>query len=381
MPKRLPPLCMEDRDRHGNPRVYLRRKGQPKIRLAGIPWTPMFMTLYEAALKRTAEPAAPARDQPPPGPEPVLPGTLRALCVAYYKSAEFKALDERTRHVRRLILDPVCQKVGNLLHAKLEARNIRQWRDARADRPEAANSLVKALRQVFSSAIENDLADRNPARDVPYLKSKGGGFHSWSLEEVERFEETFPLGTRARLALALLLYTGQRRSDIVLFGRQHVRNGWLRFTQQKNKRNKPISLELPIVPELQAVIDASPCGDLTFLVNEFGRPFTAAGFGNRMRKWCDEAGLPECSAHGLRKAAATRLAEMGRSEHEIMAVTGHQTSKEVGRYTKAARQKVLAGRALGVEMGPEKGRSWANKKGGIGAPLLGHLAPAVGQFG
>ncbi|MCB8819967.1 tyrosine-type recombinase/integrase [Microvirga rosea] len=98
------------------------------------------------------------------------------------------------------------------------------------------------------------------------------------------------------------------------------------------------------------MIDASPCGDLTFLVTEFGKPFTPNGFGNRMRKWCDDAGLPECSAHGLRKAAATRLAELGKSEEEIKAVTGHQTSKEVARYTKAARQKVPAARALGVPL-------------------------------
>jgi integrase len=132
----------------------------------------------------------------------------------------------------------------------------------------------------------------------------------------------------------------------VRFGRQHVRNGWLKFTQHKNRRAKPVTLEIPIVGELQRVIDESPCGDPTFLVTQFGRPFAAAGFGNKFRRWCDEAGLRHCSAHGLRKAAATRLAELGASEHEIMAVTGHRTSKEVTRYTRAARQKLLAGRAM-----------------------------------
>jgi integrase len=154
------------------------------------------------------------------------------------------------------------------------------------------------------------------------------------------------VGTTARLAFALLLYTGQRRSDVVQFGRQHVRNGWMKFTQHKNRRSKPVTLEIPIVGELQRIIDGSTCGDLTFLVTRFRRAFSSAGFGNKFRYWCDEAGLKHCAAHGLRKAAAARLAELGASENEIMAVTGHRTSKEVTRYSRAARQKVLAGRAM-----------------------------------
>jgi len=341
MPQRLPEYCVEDRDRHGNIRIYFKKRGCRKIRLKGTPWTPDFMEQYEAA-KRNAAPIKPKQ-------EAAQPGTLKWLLEAYYQSAEFKALEARTQRVRRGILDKVAEKAGHLPFARLEAKNVRKWRDAKAETPEAANGLVKALRQVFGWAVEAEEADRNPAKDVAYLKTGSQGHHSWTLEEVEQYEEAHPIGTRARLALALLLYTGQRRSDIVLFGRQHVKNGWLRFTQQKNKGRKPVTLEIPIVPELQGIIDASPCGDLTFLVTEFGKPFTSNGFGNRMRKWCDDAGLPHCSAHGLRKAAAARLAEQGRSTREIMAVTGHTTSKEVDRYTRAAEQKRLAARALGVE--------------------------------
>lgn len=181
---------------------------------------------------------------------------------------------------------------------------------------------------------------------MPYLKRDSEGFHSWSIEEVERFEEKFPVGTKARLALALLLYTGQRRSDVVGFGPQHVKDGWLSFTQVKNRKRKPVTLSIPVRPELQAVIDATPSGHMTYLVTEFGKLFTANGFGNWFRRRCDEAGLPQCSAHGLRKAAAARLAEAGATENEIMAVTGHRTSKEVTRYTRGARQKVLAASAM-----------------------------------
>jgi integrase len=228
----------------------------------------------------------------------------------------------------------------------MEPRHVRAIRDARADRPEAANSILKALRQVLIYGTTVEIIDHNPAQTVPYIKSNSEGFHSWTLGEVNQYEARHPIGSKARLALALLLYTGQRRSDIIRFGRQHVRDGWISFTQHKNRNRKPISLSIPLIPELQDTISQSPVGDLTFLVTEFGRPFSSAGFGNKFRSWCDQAGLPHCSAHGLRKAAAARLAELGASEHEIMAVTGHQTSKEVSRYTKAARQKLLAESAM-----------------------------------
>ena len=210
----------------------------------------------------------------------------------------------------------------------------------------SSRNTKPALRQVFKHAMRYDLPDRNPADGIEMLKSGSDGYHSWTLAEIQTFKEKHPIGTTARLAMALALYTGQRRGDLVQFGKQHVREGSLIFTQNKGRNRNPIILELPIIPALQNVLDASPTGDLTFLVTAHGRPFTNNGFGNRFRDWCDAAGLPNCSVHGLRKAAAARLAELGCTEFEIMAITGHQTSKEVTRYTKAASQKVRAANVL-----------------------------------
>jgi integrase len=224
---------------------------------------------------------------------------------------------------------------------------VRKLRDAKADAPEAANALVKALRQVFKWAVEAEHTDSNPAKEVPYIKTGSQGFHSWTIEEVRQYEAHHPIGTRARLALALLLYTTQRRSDVVRLGHKMAHHGWFKFTQAKNAKRKPINLEIPILAELQRIIGATtPLGKDTYLVTEFGKPFSVDGFGNRFRKWCDEAGLPHCSAHGLRKAGSARLAELGASDREIMAITGHQTAKEVDRYTKGARQKELAASAM-----------------------------------
>lgn len=328
-------------------RFYFRKKGQKKIRLFGIPGTDEFNAQYYAALNGTVEEKAAT------GPKLSTKGTLRWLCEQYFQSAEYKLLDGSTAHVRRLIIEscweePVKPDSANLFADmplnKFTSKSMRVLRDRKAEFPESANGRVKALRQVFAWAVLPDVEHVavNPARDTPYFKTGSEGFHSWTIEEVEKFEERHPVGTKARLALALLLYTGQRRSDIVLFGKQHVSKGWLKFTQHKNRRKKPINLEIPIHQDLQTVIDASPCGDLTFLVTEFGKGYTSNGFGNWFRRRCDDAGLPHCSAHGLRKAAASRLADHGASENQIMSITGHQTSKEVNRYTKAARQKVLA---------------------------------------
>src|SRR5690606_10300521 len=115
-------------------------------------------------------------------------GTLRWLCEQYFQSAEYKRLERRTQHVRRQILDGVCARDGDKPYALLEARPVRKRPDEKADHPEAANSLVKALRQVFTFAVENELAERNPVKDVPYLKSGSEGFHSWAIEEVRQFE-------------------------------------------------------------------------------------------------------------------------------------------------------------------------------------------------
>jgi integrase len=178
---------------------------------------------------------------------------------------------------------------------------------------------------------------------VKLPKAKSDGIHAWSEAEIEQFEAHHAIGTKARLAFALALYTGQRRSDLVRMGRQHVRNAEIQVRQKKGRA----VLTIPLVIELQAIIDATPGGHLTFLVRASGKPYRAVDLSIHFRTWCDEAGLPEnCSVHGLRKAAARRLAEKGCSAHEIAAITGHRTLKEVERYTRSAEQAKLARRAM-----------------------------------
>jgi integrase len=132
----------------------------------------------------------------------------------------------------------------------------------------------------------------------------------------------------------------------VRLGPQHVQNGRIRYRQAKNEHRNPIDMDIPLHSDLADAIAAAPSQHLTFLVTEYGKPYSANGFGNAFKDWCRQADLPHCSAHGLRKALATRLAEQGATAHEIMAVTGHQSLEEVERYTRAARKSQLADSAM-----------------------------------
>ena len=93
---------------------------------------------------------------------------------------------------------------------------------ARAEKPDSANLLRRVLRAMMQHAVEIGMRDDDPTRDVKAIKRKSDGYHSWTDAEIAQFEARHPIGTKPRLALALLLYTGQRRSDVVTMGRQHI---------------------------------------------------------------------------------------------------------------------------------------------------------------
>jgi integrase len=353
MPRRLPSRCVEDRDRHGNIRIYYRVKGSPKVRLRGTPWTPDFMAQLDRA-KAKVEPST---------HNEITSGTWRWLCTKYLAECiDYVRLDERTKRVRRSIIEATFDEAiapgshrffRDMPLTRMTEDAIEVLRDRKVQTPEAANARLKAIRQVFKFAAKKKLAPRNPAREVEYFKSGSTGFHAWTPEEVQQFEMRHPVGTKARLALALMLFTGQRRSDIIRFGKQHTRGGKFSFTQYKGRNRKPKRLTLPILPTLQKIIDATPCGDLALLVNDWGRPFTDAGFGNWFRDRCVEAEVPG-RAHGLRKAGATIAANNGATSRQLMAIFGWDTLKEAERYTRSADQLRLAEAAMHMLETPEQ---------------------------
>ncbi|WP_244941432.1 tyrosine-type recombinase/integrase [Bradyrhizobium yuanmingense] len=332
-------IC-EDVDRHGNVRCYVRAPGKRKVRIRALPGTPEFMEEYQAAIATAAE--APLRQA-----AEAKRGSFRYLCIRYYSSATYKALDISTRNWQRRALDEIAQDHGSKQVATMQARHVRRLRDAKAETPAAANQRLKALRALFSWAAEAEETTVNPTLGVKKLKYRSEGHHTWTDEEIRQYYERHPLGSQARLALDLLRYTTGRREDGPRLGRQHIRDGRVRFRQAKNEHRNPIDIDIPLHPALaESIAAAKVSANMTFLLTEFGKPFTANGFGNKFKDWCRQADLPHCSAHGVRKATSTALADAGATPHEIMAITGHQTLEEVERYTKAANRKKSANAAM-----------------------------------
>lgn len=330
----------EDVDRHGNVRCYLRRPGHQKVRLRSMPGTPEFLMEYQEALTQTKPDAAPARVRE------VKRGTFHHLCVLYFASGEFGGLDISTRKWQRRTLEKICLTHGANPVSHMKPRHVRMLRDELLDTPAAANQRIKALRALFAWANEAEETTNNPTLGVKRIKYASAGHHSWTDGEIAQYQARHPVGTKARLALDLLRFIAFRREDVVRSGPEHVRNGRVRYRQAKNEHRSPIDVDIPLHADLEASIAATATGTKTFLVTEFGKPFTPNGFGNKFKEWCRQAGLHHCSAHGMRKATATALAELGATPHEIMAITGHQTLEEVENYTRAARTRMMADSAM-----------------------------------
>jgi integrase len=288
---RLYRYLIEDVDRHGNVRIYFRKRGQPKIRLRELPGTGSFDAEYQGAFRGEVKPPPADRHTP------AMPGTMRWLCEQYFAAAKFQSLAASTRKVRRGILEEICQRAGNFRYAMMETPHVAKLRDEKAAFPDAANNRVKALRQLFAWAMspEYGYAKKNPARDVAKLRSLNpDGIRAWSEADAGHYEARHPVGTKARLAFDLLLYTGVRRSDVVRLGPQMERRfvetqpegdtvelQKLVFTETKGGSRIVKTHELPILPPLRHSIDAAPTGHLIYLVTAFGKPHSVKAFGNR----------------------------------------------------------------------------------------------------
>lgn len=248
------------------------------------------------------------------------------------------------------------ENIGHRLVREMPREHVRRILSKRADTPGAANSVLQKLRVLIHFAIDNGLRKDDPTlRIKKYAK---GEFHTWTEDELTQYERKWPIGTTKRLAFALLLYTGQRRSDVVTMSWGDVKDGMIGVTPLKTKRTSGVKLWIPIHPELQAVLNAAERDGDAILQTAFGQPFTSNGLGSGfMAVKIEKAGLPErCVTHGLRKAAARRLAEAGCTANEIASITGHATLQEVSHYTKAAEQKKLAQSAM-RRLSPPKPRS------------------------
>jgi integrase len=257
--------------------------------------------------------------------------------VSYYQSKAFVGLAESTRKMRRAILERFREDHGGRDIALLRREHLQALVNKKS--PAAARNFKKALRGLVDHCLSLNMLAVDPLIGLKLTKMKSNGHHTWTNVEIEQFETVHRIGSKPRLALALLLQTGHARADVVRMGRQHVRNGILSMRRQKTK----VPFDIPVLPALQTEIDRLPKSDqLAFLLTEKGKPFSAAGFGNKFREWCDQANLRHCSAHGLRKAAAVRHALNGATAAELMAWFGWKSITEAQRYIEDANRVKLA---------------------------------------
>ena len=263
-------------------------------------------------------------------------------CRAAYEIGRVGVVQAGDAEVARGDLPSRDREVADLRFAAITRKDVVASRDAAKATPTQANVTLKVMRGLFQWAVDAGHMDENPARAVAFLKVESDGFHTWSEEELDRFEAAFPLGTRERLAYSVLLYTGQRRGDVVRMGRQHIgKDEYLHVKQEKTGEE----LYLPILNPLRAALETGPTGDLAFIVGANGLPMTKESFGNFFSDACRKAKVPG-SAHGLRKAGATRAAEQGATHEDLKAIFGWTTSKMVDVYVRKADQRRLASAAM-----------------------------------
>lgn len=340
---KLPRYVTAYKDRHLKTRYRYRRGGIDR-HLPGNPGDPQFKEALKAA--REAEPVKADRHAY---------GTVDWLLTEYYRSNAFNRPSDARKKVARGILEAFRRDYGKDLVANIRWDHVEAILQSKARKRvegkrevggiEAARALHKQLRRLFAHGVKLGLIQVNPAEQADTIRQKKGeGRHAWTEAEIATFYARWPIGTKARLAMEIMLWTGQRRGDAARFGPEHIKGGKVEFVAAKGQ--KP--MKLPVAPQLVAAIKAMPSvGIKTFLVTEWGKPFAVAGFGNWFADRCNDAGLYHCRAHGLRKAFARRAAELGATQAMLKAMGGWEQDAEVATYTKKADQERLAGEALG----------------------------------
>ena len=329
MPRPRPPHLHRETTRHGSAVWYVRVGKGPRIRLRAEFGSPDFNAEYQTAVSGT-----PRRVKGAPST-----GTLEWLIARYRETAAWSVLSLATRRQRENIFLQVLKTAGGKPFLKINVATVRAGCERRSHTPAQSRHFLDAMRGLFRWAAKAQFVKIDPTAGVENPeRRKGDGFIPWTEEHVAAYEARWQIGTRQRVWLDVLLYTGLRRGDAVQLGRQHVRDGVA--TIKTAKSNFTVTVTLPILPVLAETLAAGPCGDLTFIVGERGQPLTKESFGNMFREACAAADVPG-SAHGVRKIAATRAANAGATVAQLEAIFGWSGGRMASLYTRSADRKRL----------------------------------------
>jgi len=337
MPRPRPPHLQRQLTRHGKTVWYVRIGKGPRIRIRAEFGTSEFDAEYQRALSgkpRSSKLGAAA-------------GTLGWLIERYRETSAWTDLSLATRRNRENHFKHVIKSAGHQQLRSITQDVIIAGRDRRAATPAQARNFLDAMRGVFRWAKSAKHVVVDPTEGIKSPKrKKGPGFPVWTEADAEAYEKRWPIGTKERVWLDVLFYTGLRRGDAVRLGRQHVRDG--EATLRTEKSQGQITVTLPILPVLQRTLDAGPIGELAFICGKNGKPLTKESFGNAFKEACQAAGLVNRSAHGCRKIAATRAAENGATVAQLNAIFGWSGTAMASLYTQAADRKRLAQEAMNM---------------------------------
>lgn len=328
MPRKLPLYVVRERSRHGKVMFFFRRGKSKRTRLPDDCNSPAFLDAYKAVLN--GEPTKKVVTSSPSD-------RLEWLVARFRESGKWAGASPATRRQRELLYMSAISKGNNPRFRDISKAHMQRAVDSRASTPALARNYLKSMRALFAWALKNDYVETNPCDGVEPPAYKTDGFPPWTIEDVARFCERWPIGTRQRLAFELFLASGLRRGDVHQAGRQHLRGRV--FSIRTSKTGMEITVEFP--QSLIDIIAATPTGDLHFVVKEDGKPFTSKeSFGNWFSAQCREAGIQK-SAHGIRKLAATLAANDGATAHELMAHFGWVKVEQAETYTKKADRQRL----------------------------------------
>ena len=336
--KKRPEFVTSFRDRHGKMRYRFRRTGYASHYFKAPYGSKAFEREYADCLN--LEKSAIGSDR-------IIPGSVSDVIARYYSDGAFMDLKPNTQVVFRGVLERFRKSFGNDPMTRFDAKVIQRIMNSQRDKPHAAARLRKLLIQLFIVARRERIVPGtfDPVKDTrPPKITDTGGYHRWTEEELAQFEAKHPLGTKPRLAFALLLYGAQRSADVRFLTRKGIEGGRIRLKQSKTGN----AVSVPVVAPLREALDAGPIGETLLLENKSGQAFSAKGFGNMVKRACEIADLPHCTAHGLRKAAAARLKARGVADEDGMIITGHKTLREYLRYAGDEGQEERADRAMAM---------------------------------
>ena len=342
MPNRLP-YVLREKSRHGKVVWYFRVKDGPRLRLPDDYGSDEFLAAYRMALSGDA-PQAKSKDDP---------RSLNWLLRQYRESSAYQTLAAATRRQRDNIFKHVTDASGTAPYRAITRAHIISGRERRSKTPSQAVNFLKAMRGLFRWALDAQHVDADPTESVAFPKmKKTDGFAAWTDADVDCYYDRWPLGTKERVWIDVLLYTGLRRGDAVALGRQHVKDG-VASTRTEKTGTEVI---IPILDVLRRTLDAGPTGDMHFIIGSNGAPLTKESFGNVFRKACNSAGVKK-SAHGIRKIAAVRAAEAGATVAELEAMFGWSGGGMASLYTRSADRRRLALRGWGNKSGARQPRT------------------------